>query len=142
MAQGLDSIDCAREWPAERARTVQAAVYVCGELARSARAHGAELVVALLPSPYLLPWPEGTRPGEVAVAALELAPEDFQREAGHAADFLKGLAERGIPAIDLTPALAAERVPPFWRHDLHLSSRGHELAAQALLPLVEARLPR
>lgn len=141
MAQGLNSIENARAWPAERERTVRDAIDLCGEMERCARAGGAKLVIAFLPSPFLLRWPEDRPPGEDAVRKLEFQPADFQREADQGARFLAGVRAAGIEVVDLTSTLAAETVPPFWRKDLHLSTRGHELVAEALLPVVD-RLPQ
>jgi hypothetical protein len=51
-----------------------------------------------------------------------------------------GLRKLKIQALDLEPVFAAEPKPPYWLTDFHLNVRGHELAAQALEPLVEAAL--
>jgi len=142
MGQGLDSIENAREWPMEREHTVRDAIYLCREMQRCARAGGAELVVAFIPSPFLLEWPENQRPGEEIIREFGLLPADFQREADQGALFLAGLREAGMTVLDLTATFAAEPAPPYWRQDLHLSTRGHGLAAQALLPIVEPLLPR
>jgi hypothetical protein len=141
MAQGLNSIEIARQWPAERENTVRDAVYLCREMQRSASAGGATLVVAFLPTPFLLRWPDDKMPGSEVIERFGLQPEDFQREADQCARFLAGLREAGIEVLDLTPTFAAEPAPPFWNHDLHLSTRGHELVAQALLPIVDRLLP-
>jgi len=142
MGQGLNSIEIARQWPEERENTVRDAVYLCREMQRCARNGGAKLVVAFLPTPFLLKWPDGKLPGDEVIEGFELQPEDFQREADQCASFLAGVRAAGIEVVDLTPTFAAEPVPPYWLHDLHLSTRGHELVAEALLPVVERLLPR
>ncbi len=142
MGQGLNSIEIARQWPVERENTVRDAVYLCREMQRCANAGGATLVVAFLPTPFLLKWPDGKLPGAEVIEKFGLQAEDFQREADQCANFLAGVRAAGIEVVDLTPTFAAEPVPPFWLHDLHLSTRGHELVAEALLPVVERLLPR
>ncbi len=142
MAQGLDSIETWRAWPEQLAYSVRDAVYLCSEMQRCARAGEAQLLIAFLPSPFVLRWPEGRRPGERIVQDYGLVPADFERQSKADAQFLAGVRALGIEVLDLTPTFAAEPVPPYWRHDLHLSTRGHELAAEALLPIVDRVLPR
>jgi hypothetical protein len=140
MAQGLNSIETGHQWPQERENPVRDAVYLCREMQRAATAGGAQLVIAFLPSPFLLRWPDGRLPGESLIQKLGLEDEDFRREADQGAAFLAGLRAAGIQVVDLTPSLAAEPSPPFWRHDLHLSTRGHEVVSEALLPVVDRLL--
>jgi hypothetical protein len=142
MAQGLDSIETWRTWPDELENSLRDAVYLCREAQRCAQADGARFVVVFLPSPFALSWPEGRRPGETVVRAYALQPEDFERQSGAEARFLASLREAGIEVIDMTPAFAAEPIPPYWLHDQHLSTRGHALTAEALLPVLDRLVPR
>ncbi len=143
MAQGLDSVESNRSWPEERERNVRDALYLCRQMKRFAEEGGSKFAVALLPSPFLLKWPdEATKPGRKAVDGFGLKPADFEREQARCTQFLDGLGAAGIDYLDLTTAFAKEPSPPYWHHDLHLSSHGHDVAAQALLPFVEPRLPR
>jgi len=56
---------------------------------------------------------------------------------------IAGLAERGIPIVDATPALDARaaRERTYYWLDIHLTPAGNEAVAEALLPLLEASLP-
>jgi len=140
MAQGLDSIETWRTWPDELDNCVRDALYLCREMQRATQADGAKLVIMFLPSPFVLTWPNGLMPGKSVVRTYALQPADFERQSKSEAQFLAGLREAGIELVDLTAKIAAEPAPPFWHHDLHLSTRGHEIVAEALLPVVDRLL--
>lgn len=56
--------------------------------------------------------------------------------------FLDAVEAGGVRVVDLRSVFRAEERPPYWSEDLHLDLRGHELAARALLPVVEPLLVR
>jgi hypothetical protein len=137
MAQGLDQVETVHAFPAEMREMARTAAWLCGEIQRSARAAGKELVLLYIPSPYEV-GPAGARPFERKLCLdLGLAPADFTAAAALGQSFLDAAAAEGIRVVDLRPMFRAEPRPPYWNKDLHLDLRGHELAAQALLPVVE-----
>jgi hypothetical protein len=79
-------------------------------------------------------------PTSSSVAALsgELAPDGLDYELpGHRVQAV--LAELGLPDVDLTPALAQHRVKDtYFTFDGHLTPLGHRIAADAILPRLEA----
>jgi hypothetical protein len=128
--------------PGEYAKARDAALELCTEMKQVCDARGIALLVCLIPpacnGARALPHAEIER----AVELLELTPEDQGLTARLAAEFLADLAGAGIATLDMTPIFQAAAEPPFWDLDLHMDLAGHRLVAEALAPLVEARLPR
>ena len=96
--------------------------------------HGCRLVTAALPL-------------DVQVAAAEwskydTAPVDLSRVRALPAIYLAEAAEHAVPALDLLPALEAASPGAFLPDDYHLSPRGHQTVADALLPLLHEVMTR
>lgn len=82
-----------------------------------------------------------------ACSAAGVSPGDHDPQ-GPGRRFLEHLRARGVPALDLLPALAARRAegPAYEPNDSHWNARGNRIAAEALAdwlePIVRARLAR
>jgi len=99
---------------------------------------GIELVLAYLPAPSEVPG--AAEPGEIAAGleSLGLAQDDLSRIGEMADRYLDAARGLGVEVVDLRPAFRAAERELYWRRDLHLAVAGHELAARALVPAVEA----
>ncbi len=71
---------------------------------------------------------------------LDLSAADFGVNRRLALRVVDAMRARGHLMIDLHDALHAEPEPVFWRRDLHLSLRGHDVVAREILPTLAAAL--
>jgi lysophospholipase L1-like esterase len=140
MGQGFASLDAFRNWPESQELAVRGSVELCGEIQRTARVHGARVIVVYLPSPFeVSPYEQDERIARLQ-ETLALDDADLLRFAELSDGFLNGVRALGVETIDMRAAFAAEPEPPFWRGDFHLNLRGHELVAAALEPAVASAL--
>lgn len=111
---------------------------------QQSEALGARFLVAYLPPGSAVQYPlfaekYGKALGLAGVerAALEVSQRIADR-------VIEGLAQAGVTVVDLRPALAANAQPCYWFADMHLSTRGNAVVAQALEPVLAelARAPK
>jgi hypothetical protein len=101
-------------------------------LRREVEADGARLLVVYVPARMEV----DDRAWESACIQYSLLPERWSRQA-----VVRRLEESGrrggFPVLDLTPALRAANVAPFWRtylqFDAHWNARGHRVAGEAIV---------
>jgi hypothetical protein len=142
LGQCFSSVFSLARLPGEYEKARGAALELCTEMKQVCDERGIALLVCLIP-----PACDGARAephAEMAraISVLGLAPEELNISARLAADFLQDLAGAGIATLDMSPIFAAQTEPPFWDLDLHMDLAGHRLVAEALEPVVEARLPQ
>ena len=118
---------------------LEGAFEVVLEARRIAAANGIRFVCAYLP-----PAGDVERAVHEPVLArverlLELTPGDVRATDRLADRLLARLEARGVETLDLRPALRAAAGPVYWRRDHHLSTRGHDVAARALLEQLLSR---
>lgn len=108
------------------------------EIERLCRTHGIELIFAYLPAPHEIKGAADMTTIEKGLAVLELEVEDLALTGQMGDRFMELLQAHGIEHIDLRTAFANPEEYLYWSRDLHLNLAGHDLAARALAPLVEA----
>lgn len=140
MGQGFSSLDNLRNWPDKKRVLASAAVQIFAEMRRICDEQGTKLIVAFIPCPFEFKWEDSDDRIAKVRAKLELTDDDMRINDELRDVLFAGLRKYGIQALDLEPVFAAEPQPPYWLRDFHLSVRGHDLAAQALEPLVETAL--
>jgi lysophospholipase L1-like esterase len=142
FCQIQEQVETTRSIPRLMHEVAREAARMCAEIARSARAAGTEVVVLYIPSPFEIGAQCATELEREVADLMELLPGDFAAAEGLTRTFLDELAVENVRVVDLRAAFAAEPSRPYWKRDLHMDLRGHELAAQALLPVVEPLLER
>lgn len=142
FCQGQEQIETARSIPRLMIEVARESARMCAEIGRSARVVGTEVVVLYLPSPFEIGAQCATQIEREVADLMELSGDDFTFAESLTRTFLDECAAEGVRVVDLRPAFSAEPRKPYWARDLHLDLRGHELAAQALLPVVEPLLAR
>ncbi|MEO6709156.1 MAG: SGNH/GDSL hydrolase family protein [Planctomycetota bacterium] len=140
MGQGFATLDAFRNFPREAELALRGSLELCGEIQRTASACGARLVVVYIPSPFEIASYESDARVPRIRSALELTEADLGLLFRLSDGLTSGMREQGIELLDMRKLFAAEPEPPYWKEDFHLSLRGHELIAQALEPLVAAKL--
>jgi lysophospholipase L1-like esterase len=122
----------ARE-PAEVATALRAGLSVTAELRRQCARDGIRLVVAYLP-PLVDVQRERLQPSIDEVDAVLGLDAPALAITDELADrYLAWCAREAIETLDLRPLLREHAAEPlYWRADLHLSVRGHELVGAAL----------
>ncbi|HTF91082.1 MAG TPA: SGNH/GDSL hydrolase family protein [Planctomycetota bacterium] len=140
MGQGFATLDAFRNFPREEELALRGSLEMCAEIQRTASACGARLVVVYIPSPFELGSYESDERVPRIRRALELSEADLGLLPRLSDSLTSGLREQGIELIDMRKPFAAEPEPPYWKEDFHLNLRGHKLIAQALEPLVTAKL--
>ena len=91
-----------------------------------------------LPSPLSLPFEETPQSAVRVGAILGFDEEDLALSSTLATRFLSLVADLEISTVDLTPTLPSCADQCFWRTDLHLSVRGHEVVGELLADRIQA----
>jgi lysophospholipase L1-like esterase len=140
MGQCFNSISRFRWHPEEAELLVGLAAQICGRMQGICELRKCRMIVVLLPAACDCNWRGSHEDMEHARSLLELSEAENRINDELASSFLAQLASAGIDALDMRPIFDAQAEPPYWRTDLHLSTSGQRLVAEALLPVVEARL--
>lgn len=121
-------------------RAVGAAHRALTRLATTADELGVPVVFAVLPTKLDVDGADDELVLTAVRDQLGLDAEGYavNRRMGRA--LVEALARDGHHVLDLHDAMAAVPEPLFWRKDLHLSTRGHAVVAELLLPSVLAAL--
>lgn len=143
VSQGLNLAHRFARWPGEEARSMELVVSAYRDMDRLCREHGILLVALLLPTKMDVDLADDRETMDRARRELGLDEEQAALGARLGAEFVRAMAELGIPCIDPTSAMRACDTPLYWRKDYHLNVAGHALVAelllQELLPLLAAR---
>jgi hypothetical protein len=99
-------------------------------------ASGVQLMVAIIPVPCGMDWPEPVHAFRRVRSELELTDEDCAAVDRLAQRFARGVRQSGVPVVDMTEAFRRLDPPPYWRKDQHLNVDGHDELARALFPIV------
>lgn len=105
-------------------------------LAREAEQAGARTVIVLMPARFQIDDADYGRLRDIVAQA----GGDLQRDAA-TERFASALAETGLPVLDLLPVL--REAPPgpdlFFKENIHLTRRGHEIVGDALAKFLAER---
>lgn len=115
--------------PAEVARGLEAARDAFGRIAALAGERNAQTVFVLMPARFQLDDGDYGRLRERVTAAGHELIRHAATDRFHAA-----LAPLGLPTLDLLPVFQSQPDPAglFFKRNIHLTPRGHEVAGQAL----------
>ncbi len=132
--------------PAQLAQGVERLDYVFGLLVEGSRTGGMPLLAVVIPTKVEV---EGGSVQEETQRAAEMLGLRYDAAAfeGAVRERIVGLLERrGVPTVDLLPALraafAARGAPLFWAADWHLNVAGHAVVADAVAPVLGGILAR
>jgi lysophospholipase L1-like esterase len=117
------------EPPPEVARGLDVSRRVYERIAARAASAGAATGIVLMPARFQTDDPDHGRLAE----AVRVAGGVLDRQAA-SRRFAEAIAPLGLPSIDVQPVLAAQpdRIGLFFRHNVHLTPRGHAVVAAAL----------
>lgn len=115
---------------------VRLAVGLVGEMREVCDAHGVQLVILYLPEPCAFDWDPPVEGAAEIREILQLDPDDCRSSSRIADAFLRAVAGRGVPVVDMRPVFEALPAPPYWRRDLHMNLDAHELTARALFEVL------
>jgi hypothetical protein len=123
------------EPPSEVARGLDVSRQVYARIAARAAGLGATTGLVFMPARFQTDDPDYGRLAET----VRQAGGVLDRQAA-SRRFAEATAPLGLPAIDLQPALAAQpdRIGLFFRHNVHLTPRGHGVVADALFDFLRA----
>jgi hypothetical protein len=107
------------------------------ELARRCRESDARLLLVYLPPGFATQPETYAELYEAALSDLGLPRTSTEVSDRIADSWLAWALGQGLEVLDLRQAFAGVAEPLFWFADLHLNTRGHELVAETLHPLVE-----
>jgi lysophospholipase L1-like esterase len=139
MAQGLSQAFDFSCRPENGDVGLHATIAVVEQMADLCRARGVRFLCALLPTKEDVDADDLPRRREL-VTTLMMSPTDVALNRTFAVAFRDALAQRGIDALDLLPALQGRGQPLYWRSDYHLNVAGHAAVAEALEAPVLQRL--
>lgn len=133
ISQGYHQVGYFARAPSALELALEGSVEVVAATARLAAEHGIRFLCAYLPPIADVERARVEEGLDLVEQILALTPEDIASTERLADRFLAALDARGIETLDLRPALRADPGPLYWLVDHHLSTRGHEVAARALL---------
>ena len=128
-------------YPEEAALALETAEALTREMAARAEARGIGLVFVYIPPLWDVQLERYEPEPERLFEALRTDEEGALANADGLADrWLAVVAELGLPVIDLRPSFRASEEDLYWFRDYHINLLGQRRVAEALLPLVDARL--
>lgn len=115
--------------PSDVAAGLDTAARYLGKIAARAEAQGARTGLVLVPARFQLDDEDYGRLRDIVAATGASLVRDAATDR-----FAAALAPLGLPVFDLLPALRADADPSslFFKENVHLTERGHEVAAAAL----------
>ncbi|HZL98976.1 MAG TPA: SGNH/GDSL hydrolase family protein, partial [Planctomycetota bacterium] len=140
LAQGVGQAQQFTVHPEQGRYAVQVCRDVFLEMSGLCRAHGAALLVVMLPCKAVVDGDDDQATITQLLETLQLRREQLDVNRWLGQRLAAELRQAGVEAVDLHEALEGPHPPLFWRSDHHLNVEGHALVAEALLPLVAERL--
>jgi lysophospholipase L1-like esterase len=134
--QSLKQAAYARHHPDTARRDIGQLVRLAARLDAEVRAHGGQLVVAVLPTRSQVEPERARDERDRAAQLLDLTPVDLTFEDTVLAELSRGLRAASLNFVDLLEPLrrAARDTPQYYERDWHLSPLGHRAVAAALAP--------
>jgi lysophospholipase L1-like esterase len=134
--QSLKQAAYARRHPDTARRDIGQVVVLATRLDAEVRAHGGELVVAVLPTRPQVELERARDERDPTARLLELKPSDLAFEDTVLAELSSGLQAASLRFVRLLEPLqrAAVDAPQYYERDWHLGPLGHRTVAAALAP--------
>jgi hypothetical protein len=136
VAQCFNAAFVFKSRPELASPTLDRAVSLLGRMQTVCAANDVHMVVAVIPAPCNMTWPDPVRVFGKVRQALELTDKDctlVDRMTRRFANLVRGL---DIPVVDMTARFRSLEHPPYWRKDQHLNVVGHDELARALFPVL------
>ena len=119
-----------------------AAVVVTREIARRCADAGIPMVCVFIPA-FADAQPKMVAERVAVVRDIfDLSDEDLALNRIAGERFVESVRGLAIPTVDMRPVYAAGEEPAYWFSDHHINTRGHELIARELMPVVTSLIDR
>ena len=137
IAQELSQAAYFLDNPEDEQVAIDTTASILARMARLCAEDGIELVTIYLPPPFRVQPEHYLVQEEGALAVLGLSRGDLAVSEHIADSALAWARKAGLNVLDLREVFTGHGEPLYWFTDLHLNTRGHELVADVLRPVVE-----